>query len=154
MKAITRRGAIKLATVAGATALGTSAAKAADPPRKAKANQEPPVHSRSTAEKRGPCQLFAVVDADGNLQRGLHVDSARKLDVGTYEVIFTRDVRRGAYLVTPGGHGYTGVPVSAVAMVQGRAKNPRGVLVYTENLTGSSFDSGFHLLVVCPEGFA
>jgi hypothetical protein len=154
MKAITRRRAIKLATVAGATALGASVVKAADPPGKTKANREPPVESRSTAEKCGPCQLFAVVDADGNLKRGQHVVSAKKLDVGTYEVIFARDVRRGAFLVTPGGHGYTGVPVSAVAMVQGRANNPRGVLVYTENLTGIAFSSGFHLMVVCPEGFA
>jgi hypothetical protein len=96
MKAITRRGAIKLAAAAGATALGASAAKATAPPGKTKCNQEPPVNSRSSAEKRGPCQLFAVVDADGNLKRGLHVVSARRLDVGTYEVIFSRDVRRGA----------------------------------------------------------
>jgi hypothetical protein len=154
MKPITRRGAIKLAAVAGATALGASAAKAVPPPGKDKLNREPPVDSRSTEEKRGPCQLFAVVDADGTLKRGQHVVSTRKLDVGTYEVIFARDVRRGVYLATPGGHGYTGMPVSAIAMVQGRANNPRGVLVYTENLTGIALSSGFHLLVICPEGFA
>jgi hypothetical protein len=39
-------------------------------------------------------------------------------------------------------------------MVQGRANDPRGVLVYTVDLTGNSFNSGFHLLVVCLEGYA
>jgi hypothetical protein len=98
--------------------------------------------------------MFAVVDAEGNLRRGLHVVSTRALEVGVYEVIFRRDVRRGVYLATPGGHGYEGVPLAAAASVMGRASEPGGVLVYTTDLTGAPLATGFHLLVVCPEGYA
>ena len=69
-------------------------------------------------------------------------------------VIFKRDVRRGVYLATAGGHGYAGIPLSAVASVIGRTTNPRAVLVYMSDLQGDPLACGFHLLVVCPEGFA
>jgi hypothetical protein len=84
----------------------------------------------------------------------MHVVSSARLDNGVYEVVFNRDVRRGVYLVTPGGHGYTGIPIAAVASVIGRATSPRGVLVYIANLQGEPVACGFHLLVVCPDGFA
>jgi hypothetical protein len=84
----------------------------------------------------------------------MHVISSQCLELGLYEVIFNRDVRRGVYLVTPGGYGYMGVPPSAAASVSGRATDPRGVLVYLSDLSGDPMASGFHLLVVCPEGFA
>src|SRR5581483_80207 len=105
-------------------------------------------------EHCGPRELFAVVDWDGNLKRGMHVVSSMRLDLGLYEVIFSRDVRRGVYLVTPGGDGYMGVPLPAAASVSGRATDPRGVLIYMSTLEGDPLASGFHLLVVCPEGFA
>jgi hypothetical protein len=38
--------------------------------------------------------------------------------------------------------------------VIGRATDPRGVLVYMSSLEGDPLACGFHLLVVCPEGFA
>jgi hypothetical protein len=36
----------------------------------------------------------------------------------------------------------------------GRATDPRGVLVYTTDQGGDPAATGFHLLVVCPEGYA
>src|SRR5262249_6679517 len=102
----------------------------------------------------GPRELFAVVDAQGNIRRGLHAVSCRRLDVGCYEVIFSRDVRRGAYLVTIGGPGYGGAPLSGAAGVQEPATGPRRAFGYSTRLQGDPVDSGFHLLVVCPEGYA
>jgi hypothetical protein len=155
MDNLNRRDVMKLAATTGAVALAGSAAQAAGPPtQKAKHNTEPPVQSTANPERFGPRELFAVVDSDGNLKRGMHVVSSLRLDRGLYEVVFSRDVRRGVYLVTPGGHGYTGIPLSAVASVTGRATNPRGVLVYMSDLQGDPLACGFHLLVVCPEGFA
>jgi hypothetical protein len=165
MKDINRREVIKLAATVGAVAVTGAAAQAADPPakkprgqpelvKKPKGNAEPAVHSRATAEHFGPRELFAVVDSEGNLRRGMHVVSSQCLDLGLYEVIFNRDVRRGVYLVTPGGYGYSGVPLPAAASVTGRTTDPRGVLVYITGLEGDPLASGFHLLVVCPEGFA
>ena len=155
MNNMNRRDVMKLAATAGAVAVGGPAAQAADPPsKKAKHNIEPPIESTATPETCGARELFAVVDADGKLKRGMHVVSSLRLDLGLYELIFNRDVRRGVYLVTPGGHGYTGVPPSAAASVVGRATNPRGVLVYMSDLQGDPIACGFHLLVVCPDGFA
>jgi hypothetical protein len=76
------------------------------------------------------------------------------MDIGVYQVIFARDVRRGVYVVSPGGHGYEGVPIPSAASVVGLASDPRGVLVYITEMTGDPLNAGFHLLVVCPEGYA
>src|SRR6516225_10164281 len=119
MNSVNRRDVMKLAATAGAVALTASAAQPADPlqdepkgnrrpVKRAQGNTEPVKHSTATAEHYGPRELFAVVDSEGNLKRGLHVVSSLCLDLGLYEVIFNRDVRRGVYLVTPGGHGYSG----------------------------------------------
>jgi hypothetical protein len=152
MTPITRREALQLTAAAGAvTALGATAA--AQPP-KGKANQEPPVPSQASAESHGPRELFAVVDQDGGLKRGLHAVAAKKLEIGVYEVTFNRDVRRGAYLATIGGASYGGLPPVGQIGVMGRVNNPRGVLVTTTNADGDPVDAGFHLLVICPEGFA
>jgi hypothetical protein len=155
MKGVTRRQAIGLAAATGTGVVAGSAAKSAQVPKtQPKSNREPSVPSKATAENCGPREMFAVVDADGNLKRGLHAVSARSLEAGVYEVLFARDVRRGAYLVSTGGPGYEGVPLSAVASVMGRASDPRGVLVFTSDLTGAPQATGFHLLVICPEGYA
>jgi hypothetical protein len=146
---------MKLAATAGAAALAASAAAAADPPpQKPKANNETPVEGITTPESYGARELFAVVDWEGKLRRGLHAVSTKSLGVGYYEVIFDRNVRRGAYVVTTGGHGYEGVPPAAVANVMGRANDPRAVFVFVSDLTGAPIAAGFHLVVICPEGFA
>jgi hypothetical protein len=165
MNNMNRRDVMKLAAVAGAAALAGPVAQGADPPAqqtkgkpelvpRPKGNMEPVKESTATAEHYGPQMLFAVVDWEGNLKRGMHVVSSQRLDLGLYEVIFSRDVRRGVYLATPGGHGYVGIPLPAVASTIGRATDPRGVLVYMCGLQGDPLAVGFHLLVVCPEGFA
>ena len=175
MNNMNRREMVKLAAAGGAAALAGPLAQAADPQAKQqegtpervprpkanadlvktpKANMEPVKESTATAEHYGPRELFAVVDSEGNLKRGMDVVSSLCLDLGLYEVIFNRDVRRGVYLATPGGHGYSGVPLSAAASVTGRATDPRGVLVYLSDLQGDPLACGFHLLAVCPEGVA
>jgi len=154
MKEVTRRQAIKVMTATGAVVLGSSTAAAEPQAQTQKPNSEPPVASKATSESYGPREMFAVVDADGTLKRGMHVVSATRLGLGTYEVIFVRDVRRGAYLATPGGHGYTGIPLPAAVSVTGRATDPRGVLVYITSMSADPQDTAFHLLVLCPEGYA
>jgi hypothetical protein len=157
MSASTRRALLTRAAAAGVAALGVSAAAAQEsggkkprPPR----NAEPPVHSKASADEHGPRELFAVVAADGTLRRGMHVAGVEVLGVGVYEVVFRRDVRRGVYLATIGGHGYEGLPPVGYVSVQGRATNPRSVLVSTTSSQGENIGLGFHLLVVCPDGYA
>src|SRR5262249_25454357 len=113
MKDVTRRQAIQALTATGAVVLGSSAAVTAAQAQTPKHNGEAPVESKAKPDAHGPRELFAVVDADGTLKRGMHVVAATRLGLGTYEVIFARDVRRGVYLATPGGHGYVGIPLPA-----------------------------------------
>jgi hypothetical protein len=154
MKHITRRSALRLGVAAGASALATTAALATAAQERPKANSEPPVQSKATADSRGPRECFAVVAADGTLKRQMHVESARHLAAGTYEVIFKQDVRRGVYVATLGGSDFQGLPPVGQLGVMGRANNPRGVLVTIGDASGNPLDAGFHLLVVCPEGYA
>src|SRR5262245_19168699 len=116
MNPITRRKALGLAAAGAATAPAGAdepAAKKQKPPPNH--NREEPVPSTARPDSYGPRELFAVVSEDGKLQRGLHAVSARRLEVGVYEVRFSRDVRRGCYQATAGGHGYTGMPLPASA---------------------------------------
>ena len=125
MPPMTRRELVKKAAAVGAVTLSASAgALAGQAPKGVKANQETATESSATAESCGARELFAVVDETGKLVRSLHAASAKMIDPGCYEVIFDRDVRRGAYVATTGGHGYTGVPVAAIANVMGRSNNP------------------------------
>jgi hypothetical protein len=151
----TRRQVITQAAVVGAAALGVAGVALAKEKRlRPQRNNEPPVASKASADVHGPRELFAVVDSRGTLQRGMHVAAVRVLDVGLYEVIFKRDVRSGVYLATIGGHGAAGLPSVGSASVQGRATNPRGVVVSTADAQGDSASMGFHLLVICPDGYA
>jgi hypothetical protein len=156
MQPLTRRDVITGAAAAGAAALGVSAAAGA--PRGERPNSQvncgPAVPSKASADSHGPRELFAVVDGRGRLQRGMHVARVAYLGRGLYEVIFRRDVRRGVYLATVGDHGEEGLPPTGYVSVQGRSTDPHGVLVSTANSLGENVDMGFHLLVICPDGFA
>jgi hypothetical protein len=152
MRDVSRRQAMTALATTGAVVLGSSVAQAQT--KAPKGNTEPPVASKASPDSYGPREMFAIVDADGSLKRGLHAVSAARLGLGTYEVIFVRDVRRGAYLATPGGHGYAGIPLPAAVSVIGRATDPRGVLVYTTSMQGDPQDTAFHVLVLCPDGYA
>jgi hypothetical protein len=157
MKPSTRRDVLKQAALVGAATLGVGAAQAGqEKPKepKPKHNTEEPVPGKATADDHGPREMFAVVDRDGKLKRGMHVAAVRRIDVGLYEVEFRREVRCGCYQATIGGHGYDGLPPTGYVGVQGRATNPKAVLVSTCNTLGENVNLGFHLLVVCPDGFA
>jgi hypothetical protein len=155
MRSITRRRALRLSAAVAAAAVGTTATRAAaGSQERGKANNESPVQSKATAASRGPRECFAVVGGDGTLKRQMHVERAQRLSVGMYEVIFKRDVRRGVYVATLGGADFQGLPPVGQLGVMGRANNPRGVLVTVGDASGNPLDAGFHLLVVCPEGYA
>jgi hypothetical protein len=156
MKTLTRRDVVTAAAAVGAAALGVSAVAGEVPTKKSdpQPNAGPVIPSKSGPEDHGPRELFAVVDARGKLRRGMHVASVSSLGTGLYEVIFRRDVRCGVYQATIGGHGQEGLPPVGYVSVEGRSTNPRGVLVSTANSQGENVDLGFHLLVICPDGYA
>ena len=107
-------------------------------------------------ENPGPQHLFAVVDRNGKLRRGLYADSSQKADLpnGCYEVIFDRDVTHAAYVASIGSPEFSGIEQTGEITVVGRVGNPRGVFITTTDSAGNFADRGFHLVVLSYEGFA
>jgi hypothetical protein len=92
--------------------------------------------------------FYAVVNANGTLARGRRTVSATRLGTGAYEVVFRKDVRKGAYLATIGLSGSAGSSLPGEITVVGRAGNDRGVFVTTHSSGGAAADLGFHLAVL------
>ena len=96
--------------------------------------------------------MYAVVNANGTLARGRKAVSATRLGTGAYEVVFRKDVRKGAYLATIGLSGSAGASLPGEITVVGRAGNDRGVFVTTHSSGGAAADLGFHLAVLGADG--
>ncbi|MFC0005648.1 hypothetical protein [Micromonospora siamensis] len=92
--------------------------------------------------------LFAVVDADGTLVRGLGAASSARLATGMYQVTFDQDVTRAGYLGTLGRVGNLGVSRVGDIAVAGRTGIPNGVFVETFADDGNRADRAFHLAVL------
>jgi hypothetical protein len=107
-------------------------------------------------ENPGPTHLFAVVDRNGTLRRGLYAVSSQKADIpnGGYEVIFNRDITHAAYIATIGSPEFSGIEQTGEITVVGRVGNPHGVFLTTTDSSGNFADRGFHLVVISYEGFA
>jgi hypothetical protein len=88
--------------------------------------------------------LWAVVAPDGSLEHGDGVVSSAKLDTGSYEVIFRRDVTECAYVASIQHSSQTGE-----TLVEPRNGNANGVFVGTFTSAGAPADKRFHLIVAC-----
>jgi hypothetical protein len=95
--------------------------------------------------KFGFGNLFAVVGADGTLVSGNGVATVDHLSIGQYEVTFTRNVERCAYVAST-ANAYS-QPIT-VFTAGGHASN-KGVYVETKNQGGGLTDGPFHLAVAC-----
>ncbi|MFC3504718.1 hypothetical protein ACFOOK_27640 [Micromonospora krabiensis] len=92
--------------------------------------------------------LFAVVNANGTLIRGLGVATANRLSTGMYQVIFDQDVSAAGYVGTVGLAGSAGVAPIGDISVAGRTGIPNGVFVETFASDGTAADRPFHLAVL------
>ncbi|WP_341715797.1 hypothetical protein QQG74_17270 [Micromonospora sp. FIMYZ51] len=93
-------------------------------------------------------QLFwAVVSAAGALVRGFGAVSASRIAVGQYQVVFSHDLTRSAYVGSIGLTGSAGASPSGEIAVVGRAGVPNGVFVQTFSSAGAAADRAFHLTV-------
>jgi hypothetical protein len=161
MDELSRRDAIKLTAAAGAAVLGTAVLTASENSHvelQVGADEHP---NKGTEEKKatspfsmGMTTLFAVVDSNGTLCRSNSAISAHHLGTGQYEVIFNRNVRRGAYVASIGLCGSVGASPPGLITVVGRVSDVRGVFIETSDATGKLHDLAFHLIVITPEGFA
>jgi hypothetical protein len=91
--------------------------------------------------------FFAVVNADGSLQKNFQALSATRLGTGIYQVLFTHDITGSAYMGTIGLSGSSGSSPAGEIAVVGRAGAPNGVFVQTFNSAGTPTDLGFHLSI-------
>jgi hypothetical protein len=92
--------------------------------------------------------FFAVVNGDGTLARGGGAASATRLAPGNYQVLFRRDVNRGAFIATLGLSADAGASPPGEIIVNLRAGTTNGVFVETFNSTGAVEDRSFHLAVI------
>lgn len=112
-------------------------------------NEEMTIAAEVPAEDLGVAILSAVVDSDGTFVRGSGVLSAANLNSGSYEVIFRRNVRACTYVATIGIPGSTGAAFPGEINVAGRATDPNGVFVDTQDSAGNDENHPFHLIVFC-----
>jgi hypothetical protein len=91
----------------------------------------------------------AVIDRDGDLVRGVGVNSSKRIREGRYEVIFDKDVRNCVFNATVGNPG-AGEPRVGFIGVARRLNKNRGVYVQIVDFDLFFLDSPFHLHVVCP----
>ena len=89
--------------------------------------------------------LFAVVDAAGHQVAGSNVAGVTRLGPGRYEVTFTQDVRRCAYVATT-RNAYS---QAIQAFTAGGHSSSAGVYVETKNQGGGLTDGPFNLVVDC-----
>ena len=92
--------------------------------------------------------FFAVVNANGTLARGFQAVSSTRLGTGVYQVLFSHDITRSAYVGTIGLSASSGTSPSGEIAVVGRAGSANGVFVQTFNSSGAAADRGFHLAVL------
>ena len=96
----------------------------------------------------GSAQMFAVVDFDGTLARGKGALSAVRVNDGSYQVFFARNVTACAYTATEGSpaNSFPAIAIMQVAIVAGSSN---GVYVLARTLDGGTSDRPFHLYVDC-----
>jgi hypothetical protein len=94
---------------------------------------------------------FAVVNQNGTLARGSKsVVSSKSLGiVGTYQVIFDRDVTGCEINATLGAPDSGGFSLGFIG-VASREDNPEGVFVNIEDTKGNDLNAPFHISVICP----
>ncbi len=92
--------------------------------------------------------LFAVVNAQGVLVRGLGAATANRLGTGMYQVVFDQDVTGASCVGTVGLSGSIGLAPTGQITVAGRTGIPNAVFVTTHDSAGVSADRPFHLAVL------
>ena len=92
---------------------------------------------------------WAVVSGtNGALSRGSNVTSTTRTGVGTYRVVFNRDVSNCMYLGTVGSTG-TAAETQGDVTTAGITGDPTAVAVTIFSRNGTAQDHSFHLAVFC-----
>jgi hypothetical protein len=103
----------------------------------------------ATAKTKQKKALYAVVNADGTLDRGKGAVASEQLDTGAYEVLFDRNITTCAFVSTIGTSAFESTEAPGEITVAGRVGTTNGVFVDTHDSAGALADRGFHLQVSC-----
>ncbi|MEL6203307.1 MAG: hypothetical protein AAFR39_13210 [Pseudomonadota bacterium] len=95
----------------------------------------------------GDAVLFAIVNSDGAISGGKGERSVTRIALGTYEVVFWRNVSACAFLPTISSNEF-GISSGIVSAVRRSSKNA-GVFVETKSVDGDAADRDFTFLVIC-----
>ena len=107
-----------------------------------------PSRDAEAARRRLLKTLWAVVNADGTLERGKGVIGTSKPGTGDYRVTFNRDVAGCAYSATLDEAAAGEISVFKKE-VGGDETTPQQVAVATRNSASTLVDKPFHLIVHC-----
>ena len=99
----------------------------------------------STHAKR----VFAVVKPDGTAGRGRGFKSSEKLNTGTYDVRFNRNIKKCVWQGTVGQGNFSGSSGPGEISITGRNGTKNGLFVTTFDSAGNAKDLPFLALVVC-----
>ena len=97
----------------------------------------------------GSGPLFAVVNSDGSLARGVGVSGTAKVVTGRYTVTFNRNMTGCTAVGSVGFTGTSGVPPAGFVGVVGSGGNANAWFIATYDATGANVDEAFHLIAVC-----
>ena len=96
---------------------------------------------------------FAALDANAHVLRSRGVVSAKKIQNGVYEVVFSKLVTKCAYTATPGFPFSADIefvrPSIVVAVADSGSNATKGVIVQTFSATGELDDREFYLTLTC-----
>jgi hypothetical protein len=135
-------------SIVASTVVAAGAVLAAQPPSRGPGHK--PLVSFPESRSVVSQTRFAVVEANGVTARGRGVVSSQSIGGGFYEVIFSRNVTKCAYVATMGDSGSNTNGTPGEIAVVGRFGKPNGVFLSTFDSTGALADRSFHLQVLCP----
>jgi hypothetical protein len=96
-----------------------------------------------------PKGTWAVINSDGTVSRGsLNVTGAIDLGGGSYEVDFSRKVKKCAYTGNVGNPG-AGNPAALTMSLATRSGNPFGIFVRIQDTAGTGTTASFHVDLAC-----
>lgn len=93
--------------------------------------------------------IFAVVNSNGTLARGVATSSTLRQGAGNYRVTFTRDISTCAFNGTLGGAGGGFPPIGTIGITFSDTATPDDIYVETRNSAGTLTDASFHVSVSC-----
>lgn len=91
--------------------------------------------------------LFAQVNNDGTVTRASKGTKVTRLDIGQYEVAFSRKVSNGTFIASAVRRKSL-TPPNGIVVLADRADNTRAVFVFIRDADGTPIDAPFHLVVI------